>query len=71
MAIWNGKDGKRYAELFLAYESPSNLRSMPMLSLENPPVRYPIHLKGIEANPDGLYLLEDVRERFSKAINSY
>ncbi len=71
VAIWDGKDGKRYAELFLTYESPSNLREMPMLGLDNPPVRYQIYLKGLESNADGLYLLSDVEERFKKAIAAY
>ena len=71
VAIWDGKDGKRYAELFLTYESPSNLREMPMLGLDNPPVRHQIYLKGLESNADGLYLLSDVEERFKKAIAAY
>lgn len=71
VAIWDGKDGKRYAELFLTYESPSNLREMPMLGLDNPPARYQICLKGLEPNADGLYLLSDVEGRFRKAIAAY
>ena len=71
VAIWDGKDGKRYAELFMTYESPSNLREMPMLGLDNPPVRHQIYLKGLESNADGLYLLSDVEERFKKAIAAY
>ena len=71
VAIWDGTDGKRYAELFLTYESPSNLREMPMLGLDNPPVRHQIYLKGLESNADGLYLLSDVEERFKKAIAAY
>ncbi|MBR5661280.1 MAG: DUF4981 domain-containing protein [Bacteroidales bacterium] len=71
VAIWDGKDGKRYAELFMTYESPSNLREMPVLGLDNPPVRYQIYLKGLEPNADGLYLLSDVEGRFRKAIEAY
>ncbi len=71
VSIWDGKDGKKYAELFLAYESASNLRSMPMLGLDNPPERYQIRLKGLDANEDGLYLLSDVERRFKEAIDAY
>ena len=32
---------------------------------------YPIRLKGLKANSDGLYKLEDLQARFDKAIRAY
>lgn len=71
VTLWDGKDGGRYAGLFLVYETPSQLRSMPMLGPGETPVAFPVSLKGLEANPDGLYRLSDLEGRFERAINEY
>ena len=68
---WLGKDGSSYAELLLVYESPEQLRSTPMLSLQNPPMAYRISLEGLKANVDGLYRLDDLESRFEEAIEAY
>lgn len=65
------KDGKEYAGLSIVYQSTQQLRDRTSLSLEQPPVIFPIKLKGLKANDDGLYRLEDLQERFAKAINAY
>lgn len=41
---------------------------MTLLVLENPPMVFPIRLKGINANADGLYSFEDILSRFGFAI---
>jgi len=66
-----GKDGSEYASLSLIYQSTQQLRERTSLSLEQPPVIFPIHLSGMHKNSDGLYRLEDLMERFHKAINAY
>ena len=66
-----GKDGREYADIWLVYASVQQLRGETPLSFSNPPMAERISLKGLKANPDGLYLLSDVEERFSKAINAY
>ena len=65
------KDGQEYAGLSIVYQSTQQLRDRTSLSLEQPPVIFPIKLKGLKANDDGLYKLEDLQERFAKAINAY
>ena len=67
-AKWRGRDGKLYAELQLVYASDTQLREMPMLSLQSPPVSMPIRLKGLTPNADGLYLLSALEQRLREAI---
>ena len=68
---WRGKDGGLYAELLLVYASPEQLRSTPMLSLQNHPLAYRVSLSGLVPNSDGLYRLDDLESRFTEAINAY
>lgn len=68
---WLGRDGKEYVSLNLVYQSTTQLRERTSLDLKTQPVSYPIFLKGLEKNADGLYRLEDVLERFDKAISAY
>lgn len=67
---WKGADGKLYADLHYVYASARQMRSAEALSLANPPKSYPIRLKGIEANADGLYLLEDLLERMQGIVDA-
>ena len=69
--LWKGKDGVEYAEPFLVYETPEQLRTMPLLGSNEAPMAFPIVLKGLKANREGLYLLSDVKDRFRKAIDAY
>ena len=68
---WLGKDGVEYASLDLVYQTTEQLRSREMLSLKNPPMIYPLKLKGLTQNEDKLYLLSDLQKRFEKAIAAY
>ena len=61
---WVDTDGKLFAALNLVYQSTEQLRSMALLDLENPPMVFPIRLKGLSANADGLYPYEALMERF-------
>ena len=65
---WQDKEGKTYAALNLVYQSTDQLRSMSLLDLENPPMVYPIRLKGLNVNGDGLYPFEEVLGRFDAVI---
>lgn len=65
------KDGQMYCDINLTYQSTDQLRNIAMLSLNNPPQIFPISLKGLQKNADGLYLLNDVKARFMKAIRAY
>lgn len=68
---FKGKDGKAYAALSIVYQTTDQLRDRTALTLDNPPMIYPIRLKGLKANSDGLYHLEDLQARFDKAIRAY
>ena len=65
---WENADGQIFATLSLVYQSTKQLRSMALLDLENPPMVFPIRLKGLNANADGLYPYEDVLDRIDSAI---
>nr|MDE5643249.1 glucose-1-phosphatase [Muribaculaceae bacterium] len=71
MEKWLGKDGKEYVSLSLVYQTPDQLRNLALLDLDNPPMVYPLKLKGLGANADGLYLLDDVNRRFGEAFAAY
>ncbi len=68
---FEGKDGKMYCDINLTYQSTDQLRNVSMLSLSNPPQIFPLSLKGLQKNSDGLYLLNDVKARFMQAIRAY
>ena len=65
---WEDAEGQVFAELSLVYQSTEQLRNMTLLDLENPPVKFPIHLKGLTANDDGLYPYEALMKRFVETI---
>lgn len=66
-----GDDGNEYAKLSLIYASSEQLRNKTTLTLDNPPVIFPIRLNGLQQNSDGLYNLKDVQQRFDDAYNAY
>jgi len=68
---WTNKNGEVFVSLDLVYQSTQQLRQRDMLTLENPPMIYPLQLQGLTPNADGLYKLEDVQARLNKAIDAY
>ena len=68
---FRGRDGNLYADLWLVCASADQLREVTLLAPENPPMSLQLHLKGLVANADGLYLLEDLERRFAEAIDLY
>lgn len=68
---WRDAAGHEFAALNLVYQSTDQLRRLQMMDLENAPVIFPIHLKGLTENADGLYSLLDLQQRFAKAITAY
>lgn len=66
-----GPDGQEYADINIVYQSVDQLKNMSLLDLDNPPMIYPLSLKGLEKNADGLYKMEDVAQRFADAILAY
>lgn len=71
LETWADKAGGEYVSLSLVYQSVEQLRSCALLDLDHPPMKYTLRLKGLYSNDNGLYLLEDVLERFDEAIAAY
>jgi len=67
---WKGTDGQEYVAMNMVYQSTDQLRQMPLLSLDNPPVVYSMELKGLEANDDGLYRMKDFEQHFTERIEA-
>ena len=65
---WEDTEGQVFAALSLVYQSTEQLRHMSLLDLENPPVKFPIHLKDLTANDDGLYPYGALVKRFVETI---
>ena len=68
---YEGNDGKEYARVRLVYQSAEQLRSMPILTLDNPPVSYVLEFNGLKTNKDGMILMEDLDGRLDSAIARY
>ena len=66
---WEDGEGQSFVALNLVYQSTEQLRNMTLLDLENPPMVFPIHLKGLDANADGLYSLDTLVQRFLSATS--
>ncbi len=66
-----GDDGKEYAKLSLIYASSEQIRNKTTLTLDNPPMIFPLNLNGLQKNSDGLYTLKEVQQRFDDAYNAY
>ena len=65
---WENAEGQLFASLNLVYQSTEQLRNMTLLDLENPPMVFSIHLKGMNANSDGLYPYEALVERLVERV---
>ena len=65
---WEDIEGQQFVSLNLVYQSTDQLRNMILLDLENPPMVFPIYLKGLSSNSDGLYSFTELVERINEAI---
>ena len=68
---WEDTEGRSFVALNLVYQSTEQLRNMTLLDLENPPMVFPVHLKGMNANSDGLYPFDALVQRIKAATISY
>ena len=66
---WEDVEGQMFASLKLVYQSTDQLRSMSLLDLENPPMMFFVHLKGLSVNSDGLYPFAELVQRFNDAVS--
>jgi len=65
---WENAEGQVFVSLNLVYQSTEQLRNLTLLDLENPPMVYPVRLKGLNANADGLYPYEAFLSRINVII---
>ena len=65
---WEDTKGQLFVSLNLVYQSTNQLRNMALLDLENPPMVFPIQLKGLNANDERLYPFEELVQRFVSRI---
>ena len=65
------KNNKEFVRLSLCYNSIDQLRHLSLLSDENPPKFCQLKIKGLQANEDGLYRLDDFMKQLDKAIDAY
>ena len=68
---WMASDGAEYWSVDLVYQTPEQLRTMPILDLTNPPAVFHILLNDLDPNADGLYPEKDLLSRFEQAIGEY
>ena len=68
---WESADGKDYWSADLVYQTTEQLRGMELLDEENHPAIYPVSLKGVKKNDDGLYTEEAFEKRLDDAIKEY
>ena len=55
----------------LVYLNPDQLRTMPLLGLDNGPMIFPISFEGLDQVQAGLYNEADLLERFDQSIAVY
>ena len=68
---WLGTDGQEYAAVNLVYQDVGQLRSLSLLSLQDPPKVIPLHFESLSENGDGLFRLRDLEELFEEKIRLY
>jgi len=61
---WQDAEGQYFVSISLVYQSTEQLRQLSLLDLNNPPVVFPLQLKGLTTNHDGLYPMDDFLQRF-------
>ncbi len=68
---WSDAEGQPFWSADLVYQTPEQLRTTPLLTLENPPAVFPIVFSGLDRNQDGLYAEADLLDRLDQAIEAY
>ena len=71
ISVWTNRDGDKMVSLDLVYQKTEQLRELSLLDEANDPGIYSLKLEGLEADENGMYKLEDVKQRFSDVISEY
>ncbi len=64
------KDSEQFVRLRLVYPGWEQLREVPAYDLENPPMSYPLTIKGLDASEGTYYRLTDIQSRINEAIKN-
>ena len=65
---FRGSDGNEYARFSLVYPAAAQIVNREMLTLDNPPMKVPLKLRGLQmVDADAIYKLSDVLQRLSDA----
>ena len=68
---WLDGNGEARWTVELVYQDTDQLRGLTPLSLDAPPVRYPLHFEGVEENADGMIADADLLALLDGAIGAY
>ena len=68
---WEDAGGEEFVSVHLVYQSLDELRNMLPLSLDVPPMAFPLHFEGLAANADGLYGYDELQAHFAEKIKEY
>ena len=68
---WLNEQGEAFWQIHLVYQSTRQLREMTPLTLENPPMVYPLRFADVPLNADGMATEEDVLAMLDRAIEAY
>lgn len=68
---WLDGNGEARWTVELVYQNTDQLRGLTPLSLDNPPVRYPLHFEGVEEDADGMIADADLLALLDGAIGAY
>ena len=68
---WLDADGAAYYRVNLVYQSVEQLRNITPLSLDNPPVIFPLEFRDLPVNADGMVAEADLLARLDEAISAY
>lgn len=69
---WHDKaTNEEYYSICLQYQSLYQLENMPILDLNNKPVKYLLSFNGLEQNEDGLCRVDDFNKHLLNKINAY
>lgn len=68
---WTDAGGDAFYKVCIVYQSVDQLRSIQQLTLETPPMIYPISFKDVDVNDAGMIAESDLMKLFQDKIDSY
>ena len=68
---WKDSKNEEYIRVQMIYQSTDQLRTTPLLSLDNPPMVYTLSFNGLEETADGLYSYKEFDRHLDESIAEY